>query len=715
MEVVSKEGSVKDESVVEGEMEVAEDEQEQISEDQGHEQDPEQEQEEEYVPQEAEEDVNPSESSPADQPPQVEVPQADNNKEEAAPSLVPPTTPKPLVPSLKGTMSYVGGVIYCKGKWAMSDVDHATPTLTSDFEFRLISAEDGNSGSFPINGTYQGWFSIKQPQPLKSIKVEDKEMVMKFTPKDDNIFDIQGQGHNQYGKFNLRGTVTADGATHIYREYYFLNPTPVVVAAIPKKVERRVSIDKKALEVKVEAPPMLQASPRETARVRKPSSILKEAQQDILVPKTPKPMTPKETLKPSTSFANMPPPVPMSRQNSVERTHRMVPAFKKCMELLKDLSRLPQAIWFLEPVDPIKYNIPDYPKIIKNPMDFSTIRTNIEKGIYESIDEFADHVRLVFRNAVTFNTSKDAAVHVAAKDLGGRFEDKFRQLVVQLDPEFFPLPVEPKAKTFSSAKKFAPPPKVVRETSFSAKPMKAATGPRPLPPAPYVPSIAIDGSTQLILEMQRKMETMEAELSRLRGAVQEQRIIQKVEETKEAAYNPLTLDEKKALVAQIYKLTPEKMEKALDIIREAIDPSDDAEVEIPLDSLDTLTLRKLQKFIQDNTDKKKRSISAPSLSRQSSSKPGASGEPSSKKPRKSKSTANNLMAGDGDLSLFDDQDTLLFEENFEELRNTKSHTPQADHSNGYHGSFTHHDQDDEEDDDDNKWERAANDNSNVLV
>jgi hypothetical protein len=99
------------------------------------------------------------------------------------------------------------------------------------------------------------------------------------------------------------------------------------------------------------------------------------------------------------------------------------------LELLKELVKHPQTIWFLKPVDPIKLGIPEYPQIITNPMDFKTIRTYIETGRIETAESFAEHVRLVFKNATTFNQMKEAAVHIAALEMSGRFEDKYRVLL----------------------------------------------------------------------------------------------------------------------------------------------------------------------------------------------------------------------------------------------------------------------------------------------
>lgn len=613
-------------------------------------------------------------------------------------------------------MSYVGGQISCKGKWAMCDADHSNPTLTSDFEFKLVEPED-ESTKFPRNGRYQGWFHIKQAIPNKPLKIEDKDMVMKFAPDADDSYTIQGQGHNVYGKFNLRGTLSKEGSAHIYREYYMLNPVSVPATTPGRRpaTEKKDNSERKtkALEVKAEAStitaPSSSSTPRESSgRQRKISTLMQES---IAAAATPKAQTPKSTGPPS-----LVPPANIrqtSNGTSGERTHRLNPAFKRCADLLKELSKLPQAAWFLEPVDPVKFNIPDYPKIIKQPMDFSTIKSNIEAGIYETVDEFAAHVRLVFRNAMTFNTDKESLVHIAAKEVGNKFEDRFRQLLAHIAPDSLEPEPTPKSKSGGSSvkaqKSSAPTVKTPRESGhhFADKEphskKKAAPGPRPPSQGTFIPPAAVDPSTLMILEMQKKMETMEQELNRLRASVQESQLKDRVEESVEAAKKPLTLDEKRALVTQIYKLAPEKIERALDIIRESIATNaDDGEIEIPIDSLDTLTLRKLQKFIQDNTEKKKRSLGAPSLSRQSSAK----GEPAPKKAKKTTklnnggngSSGNLLAPEDADLALFDENEPLLFES--EQLDST----PLQGHNNG--GFSQHSFNDDDDDDDGNKWEQA---------
>jgi hypothetical protein len=67
--------------------------------------------------------------------------------------------------------------------------------------------------------------------------------------------------------------------------------------------------------------------------------------------------------------------------------------------------KMPEAFPFNEPVDPVKLGIPDYFEVITHPMDFSTIKKNLDTEQYHTFTEFIADVNLVFRNARTYNPS----------------------------------------------------------------------------------------------------------------------------------------------------------------------------------------------------------------------------------------------------------------------------------------------------------------------
>jgi len=594
-------------------------------------------------------------------PPSLSVP-------EAAPSA------SMLIPSMKGTMTYAGGSITCKGKWAMSDASHDVPGQTSDFEFKLVKKDEACTNIFPVDGIYQGWFMLKQAPPAKgSVRIEDREIEMHFQPAEENSFKVTGHGSNKFGLFNLSGTLSELGAVHIYREYFQLTPqsapTPTAKRATnagrPEGIQRRPSVG---------ADPTADATSREsTGRVRKQSSAMKEYQELSQKPAAP---TPRSNPNPSSSSTapDMPsaPSSSIVRQASVERTHRIPVAMRKCSELLREMTKLPPARWFLEPVDHIKLGIPEYPRIIKHPMDFGTIRSKVENNEYDTIESFAEDMRLVFRNAITFNAAKDNIVNINAREVSSKFEDRYRIIIAQLEGNSFAavLPPEPKLARSNSTASFSGS-GAARSTSITASSLAnkkrpslgapagrtSLPGPRQAPP--YVPPAAVDANVSQIMELQKQVQAMKEEIDRLRAQLNEKEIAKSLQESQEAAQTPLTYDEKKQLVSMVSKLPSEKMDELVQIIRNGLpeEKKNDDISEVPLEILDTLTLRRLQKFVKENAVLKKRP---------SSTVPRTKSEPSLKKAKKSASgTFGAPVATEhGDIDLFDHNELLLENDKF---------------------------------------------------
>ena len=70
-------------------------------------------------------------------------------------------------------------------------------------------------------------------------------------------------------------------------------------------------------------------------------------------------------------------------------------------QIVSDIFKKEDAWIFLRPVDPLKDQCPDYLTVIKNPMDFGTIRKKISK--YNSKSEFTADCELVFSNCRIYN------------------------------------------------------------------------------------------------------------------------------------------------------------------------------------------------------------------------------------------------------------------------------------------------------------------------
>jgi len=88
------------------------------------------------------------------------------------------------------------------------------------------------------------------------------------------------------------------------------------------------------------------------------------------------------------------------------------------------------SVYFNQPVDPVELNIPDYPKIVKNPMDLGTVRNKLRDKRYENILEYATDIRLVFSNAMKYNPPPHP-VHGYAALLLDEFETQIRLWITE--------------------------------------------------------------------------------------------------------------------------------------------------------------------------------------------------------------------------------------------------------------------------------------------
>jgi hypothetical protein len=76
-----------------------------------------------------------------------------------------------------------------------------------------------------------------------------------------------------------------------------------------------------------------------------------------------------------------------------------------CSKLLTDLMKWPISSPFHMPVDPVRDGALNYPSIVKNPMDFHTMKKKLTGSEYNSVQEFIDDIQLSCDNAKLFNGS----------------------------------------------------------------------------------------------------------------------------------------------------------------------------------------------------------------------------------------------------------------------------------------------------------------------
>ncbi|KAF9585768.1 pre-mRNA-splicing factor prp46 [Lunasporangiospora selenospora] len=106
-----------------------------------------------------------------------------------------------------------------------------------------------------------------------------------------------------------------------------------------------------------------------------------------------------------------------------------------CHKLLDGFIKRDAYVLFTHPVDPEL--VPDYSSVIKNPMDFSTMRSKIGKNFYPTADEFLADFKLVCDNARTYNAKETLYWRQADKlwEWGSKAIDRERKNIIDKDEE----------------------------------------------------------------------------------------------------------------------------------------------------------------------------------------------------------------------------------------------------------------------------------------
>jgi hypothetical protein len=239
----------------------------------------------------------------------------------------------------------------------------------------------------------------------------------------------------------------------------------------------------------------------------------------------------------------------------------------KVHRLVADYSRLS---WpFLEPVDPVALGIPDYPDVIRHPMDLGTIERKLLAGVYGSADAFVADMRLVFDNAKTYNPP-DHDVHKMAVQLETFFDSKYSQIMArELPPEEKPAAKREREKDNAKDK-----------------------------------------------ERDAKEKERELQKERKREAHRERLEKEKRKDEKTIVVVPMTYEEKVSLTKKINELNEEELVQVARIIQAALgddlqkaetdDGEDDEEIEVDMEKLDAVTLRRLEKYVNGQIRKRER-------------------------------------------------------------------------------------------------------------
>ncbi|XP_010912649.1 transcription factor GTE1 isoform X2 [Elaeis guineensis] len=242
------------------------------------------------------------------------------------------------------------------------------------------------------------------------------------------------------------------------------------------------------------------------------------------------------------------------RRKEVVRSITMQELMRRFGTILKQITQHKWAWPFMKPVQVEALGLHDYYEVIKKPMDFSTIKNQMEAKDgcrYKNVREIYADVILVFTNAMTYN-DEGSHVHVMAKTLLEIFEKKWLQLL----------------------------PKVVQEEKIRKE----------------------EAAAQALANMQIAQEAVFAKMARETSNGLDELNLH-LEELKESVIQrcrKMSADEKRKLCMGLRFLSPEYLDEALDIIAQH-DPSFQAtaeEVDFDMDAQSESTLWKLKFFVK---------------------------------------------------------------------------------------------------------------------
>nr|XP_054751375.1 bromodomain adjacent to zinc finger domain protein 2B-like [Lytechinus pictus] len=114
-----------------------------------------------------------------------------------------------------------------------------------------------------------------------------------------------------------------------------------------------------------------------------------------------------------------------SDKKSSKKMSSVPKELQPCKQILSEIEKEHCSWPFMAPVN--TKQIPQYRKIIKQPMDFSTMKNKLKEKKYKTLDDFAVDARLIFDNCETFNED-ESEVGRAGHAMRSFFETRWMEL-----------------------------------------------------------------------------------------------------------------------------------------------------------------------------------------------------------------------------------------------------------------------------------------------
>lgn len=286
-----------------------------------------------------------------------------------------------------------------------------------------------------------------------------------------------------------------------------------------------------------------------------------------------------------------------------------------CNQVLKELTSKKHEEYsfpFLLPVDPVALNCPSYFKIIKEPMDLSTVQEKMNNNAYETADEFEHDVRLIFKNCYRFNPD-GTPVNKMGKRLEAIFDKKWSE-----------KPIPPPS----------PPPTMDDSSDYDEYSSDEDLASSITNPAIAFLEEQIERMKQELTKM-KKDAARDMKRSRRRGSSKRSKSSSKRKGSRSSDSGGVVVsyEMKKELSERIPQLKEKQLQHVINLIHESmpqLKSEGQDEIELDMDQLDPHTLMKLYNYVVKDDSKKKSSGGKSS----SSSRPSSSVYPGQRKKSK---------------------------------------------------------------------------------
>jgi bromodomain-containing factor 1 len=148
------------------------------------------------------------------------------------------------------------------------------------------------------------------------------------------------------------------------------------------------------------------------------------------------------------------------------------------LERIRNTKKIKVSLAFKDPVDPVALNIPQYPEIVKNPMDLSTMEGKLKEKRYQYVSDFMADLDQMITNSELFN-NKQHPVTQAGYNLRAYFLKGMGKMPRGSAAEEPPKPAKAKKPTVNTAQKARRESRVAPPTVKSpAVPTPTATSPQ---------------------------------------------------------------------------------------------------------------------------------------------------------------------------------------------------------------------------------------------